>query len=206
MHLKRIVAKEVMNVTPTHDVCKVRISKPWLNLKYPEGLFIMCQFEFTSNSEFPCQVLSSRMNNYIQNYLVKPCSACYQQEAVPGNRDILNALYLQRSPALSTRDRVLRASRKHRHLQTPSVSPATDVSPPMSPTYSHIKSRIIYLLCNEILLNRSRSPTCVHIARLAKLTRTAYFLFQNKRTLFSLDGLGAIKKRTWKIFVDINAS
>lgn len=147
-----------------------------------------------SNTEFLCQLLSSRMNNYIQNYLVKPCSVRYQQEAFPGSRDILNALYLQRSPALSTRNRVPRTSRKHRHLQTPSVSPAADVSIPMSPTYGHIKSRIIYLLCNEILFNRSRSPTCVHIVRLAQLT--AYFLFQNKRSIFLLDGPGAIKKRT----------
>lgn len=140
-------------------------------------------------------VLSSRMNNYIQNYLVKPCSACYQQKSVPGNRDILNTLYLQRSPPLSARNRVPRTSRKHRHLQTPSVSPAADVSIPMSPTYGHIKSRIIYLLCNEILFNRSRSSTCLHIVRLAKLTRTAYFLFQNKRLIFLLHGRSAIKKR-----------
>lgn len=149
-----------------------------------------------SSTEFQCQSLSSRMNNYIQNYLVKPCSVCCQQEAVPASRDILNALYLQRSPALSTRNRVPRTSRKHRLLQTPSVSPAADVSIPMSPTYGQIKSRIFYLLCNEILFNRSRSPTCVHIVRLAELTRTAYFLFQNKRSIFLLDGPGAIKKRT----------
>lgn len=143
--------------------------------------------EFRSNTEFQCQLLSSRMNNYIQNYLVKPCSACYQQKAFPGSRDILNTLYLQRSPALSTRNRVPRTSRKHRHLHGCSVSPAADVSVPMSPTYGHTKSRIIYLLWNEMLFNRSRSSTCLHIVRLAKLRRTAYFLFQNKRSIFLLD-------------------
>lgn len=109
--------------------------------------------------------------------------------------------HFKRAPALSTRNRVLKTSRKHRHLQTPSVSPAADVSPPISPPYGHIKSRIIYLLCNEMLFNRSRSPTCVHIVRLAKLTRTAYFLFQNKRTLLLLDGLGAINEANLKPYL-----
>lgn len=135
-------------MTAIRDVCKVRISKPCVNLKYPEGLFILCQFAFPSNTEFLCQLLSSRMNNYIQNYPVKPCSVCCQQEAFPGNRDVLNSLQSQRSLALSTRNRIPRTSRKHRHLKTPCVSPAAEVSPLISPPYGHIKSRITYLLCN----------------------------------------------------------